>query len=104
MRSCFAAIKSGEVDAIRGYAVTRLDHNDEYARIENGKVVGLTTSGAQGVRTGLTLALALVQIAPGETAAETAGRNFAVDVAGTPYPARVLARPPHDPHGERMSA
>lgn len=72
--------------------------------LENGKVVGLTSSGAQGVRTGLTLGLALVQIAPGETAAETAGRNFAVDVAGTPYPARVLARPPHDPHGERMSA
>jgi len=34
MRRCFAEIKAGECDAIRGYAVTRLDHKDEYARID----------------------------------------------------------------------
>ena len=34
MRSCFAQMRSGSVDSIRGYAVTRLDHNDEYARID----------------------------------------------------------------------
>ena len=34
MRRTFAEIKSGEVDSIRGYAVTRLDHKDEYARID----------------------------------------------------------------------
>lgn len=34
MRRCFSDMKAGEVDAIRGYAVTRLDHNDEYARID----------------------------------------------------------------------
>ena len=34
MRACFAEIKAGEVDSIKGYAVTRLDHNDEYARID----------------------------------------------------------------------
>jgi 4-methylaminobutanoate oxidase (formaldehyde-forming) len=67
-------------------------------------VVGLTTSGAKGVRTGLTLALALVKVAPGETAAETAARAFEVDIAGTRHAAVVLARPPHDPRGERMSA
>jgi outer membrane protein TolC len=33
--------------------------------LENGLVVGLTTSGAKGVRCGLTLALALVSVAPG---------------------------------------
>ncbi|WP_374334124.1 glycine cleavage T C-terminal barrel domain-containing protein, partial [Aestuariivirga sp.] len=72
--------------------------------LENGKVAGLTTSGAQGARTGLTLALALVKVEPHETAAQTAGRNFEVDIAGTRYGAVVLARPPFDPRGERMTA
>ena len=35
MRACFAEIKAGKVDSIKGYAVTRLDHNDEYARIDH---------------------------------------------------------------------
>ena len=34
MRACFAQMRSGEVDSIRGYAVTRLDQKDEYARID----------------------------------------------------------------------
>lgn len=34
MRRCFAEMRSGEVDAIRGYAVTRLGNKDEYARID----------------------------------------------------------------------
>lgn len=34
MRACFAQMKTGEVDSIRGYAVTRLHHNDDYARID----------------------------------------------------------------------
>lgn len=70
--------------------------------MENGRVAGLTTSGAKGVRTGLTLALALVDVARGETAAETARRDFAVDVAGQCYPAVVLLKPPFDAAGERM--
>jgi 4-methylaminobutanoate oxidase (formaldehyde-forming) len=69
---------------------------------EHGKVVGLTTSGARGVRTGLTLALALVHVAPGETAAETAARALSVDVAAERYPAAVLPRPPYDPALKRM--
>ncbi|PZF75197.1 oxidoreductase [Aestuariivirga litoralis] len=72
--------------------------------MEHGAVVGLTTSGARGARTGLTLALALVKVAPGETAAQTAQRNFEVEIAGSRYKAAVLARPPHDPRGERMTA
>jgi 4-methylaminobutanoate oxidase (formaldehyde-forming) len=72
--------------------------------LENGLVVGLTTSGAKGVRSGLTLALALVSVAPGETPTQIAAREFEVDVAGTRHAAVVLARPPHDPRGERMSA
>ena len=72
--------------------------------LEDGRVVGLTTSGARGVRTGLTLALALVTISPGETAAQTAARRFEVDIAGTAYTATVLSKPPYDPRGERMTA
>lgn len=77
--------------------------HDEPIR-EGGAVVGLTTSGARGARTGLTLALGLVSVAPGETAEETCARRFAVEVAGHSYPARALRRPPFDPSGERMKA
>jgi glycine cleavage system aminomethyltransferase T/glycine/D-amino acid oxidase-like deaminating enzyme len=70
--------------------------------LDNGKLVGLTTSGARGVRTGLTLALALVNVQPGETLAQTAERDFEIDVAGASYRARVLLKPPYDPAAERM--
>ncbi len=72
--------------------------------IENGVVVGLTTSGAKGARTGLTLALALIGVNPHETLQETAERQFLVDVAGQKYPATVLRKIPFDPTGERMRA
>lgn len=72
--------------------------------LEKDRVVGLTTSGARGARTGLTLALGLIDIAPGETMAQTCARRFSVDVAGRNYPARALPRPPFDPAGERMKA
>jgi len=72
--------------------------------LENGKVVGLTTSGARGMRTGLTLALALVRVAPGETAAQTSQRQFEVNIAGTRYATVMLPKPPYDPRGERMTA
>jgi len=48
--------------------------------------------------------LPAVKLAPGETAAETAARTFEVDIAGTRHAAVVLACPPHDPRGERMTA
>lgn len=34
IRRCFAEIKTGEVDSMRGYAVTRLNEDDAYARID----------------------------------------------------------------------
>lgn len=34
MRRCFAQMHTGEVDAIRGYAVTRLHDQDAYERID----------------------------------------------------------------------
>jgi 4-methylaminobutanoate oxidase (formaldehyde-forming) len=72
--------------------------------MENGKVVGLTTSGAKGLRTGLTLALALLTVRPLETLAQTAQRRFTLEVAGTSYPATVLQKPPFDPESQRMRA
>ena len=77
--------------------------HDEPIR-ENDTVVGLTTSGGRGARTGMTLALGLVSISPGESVDDTCNRAFEIDVAGRAYPARVLLRPPFDPAGERMRA
>jgi 4-methylaminobutanoate oxidase (formaldehyde-forming) len=71
---------------------------------EGGRVVGLTTSGARGARTGRTLALGLVQVAPGETMAQTCARVFTVEIAGKRYEAQALSRPPFDPAGKRMKA
>lgn len=71
---------------------------------ESGRVVGMTTSGARGARTGLTLALGVVEIAEGETLAQTCARQFTIHVAGQDYAAQALAKPPFDPAGERMHA
>jgi 4-methylaminobutanoate oxidase (formaldehyde-forming) len=67
---------------------------------EAGRVVGLTTSGGKGVRTGLTLAFALIDL----TDTAQPERRFEIEIAGAFYPAKVLARPPYDPKGERMRA
>lgn len=69
---------------------------------EQGRVVGMTTSGARGVRTGKTLALGLIEIATGEKRTETAERVFEIEIAGKRHAAHVLLRPPFDPKGERM--
>lgn len=67
---------------------------------EAGRVVGLTTSGGKGARTGLTLAFALIDL----TDTALPERCFEIEIAGAFYPAKVLARPPYDPKGERMRA
>jgi glycine cleavage system aminomethyltransferase T/glycine/D-amino acid oxidase-like deaminating enzyme len=72
--------------------------------LENGKVIGLTTSGAQGARTALNLAFGLVQTPLDETLAQTCARHFNVQVAAQSYPARPLRRPPYDPDGTEMRA
>lgn len=77
--------------------------HDEPIR-EAGAVVGLTTSGARGARTGKGLALGMIAIAPEEKLSETVARRFEIEIAGRLYPARVLERPPFDPTGERMKA
>ncbi len=72
--------------------------------IENGKVVGLTTSGTQGVRTGATLAFGFIEIENNEPLKDTVERHFEIDVAGKRYPAFVLYKTPYDPSGARMRA
>ncbi len=62
----------------------------------DGRVVGLTTSGARGPRTGLDLCFGMIDAA--------AEGPFEIDVAGQRYPATRLRRPPFDPDGTRMRA
>lgn len=70
--------------------------------LRGGRVIGFTTSGAMGPRTGLNLAFALINIEPGETLTEICAGTFEIEVAGQRYPAKALRRPPYDPTGERM--
>ena len=63
---------------------------------QNGQHVGSITSGAKGVRTGLTLALALLRTGTSD--------DLEVEVAGKRYPANVLVKPPFDASGDRMKA
>lgn len=72
--------------------------------LEAGKLVGLTTSGARGPRTGLNLCFAMVAVARDETLDQTCARSFSVKVAGRNNPATALRRPPFDLKGERMRA
>ncbi|MGR3315122.1 GcvT family protein [Roseovarius indicus] len=67
---------------------------------ENGRVVGLTTSGARGPRTGLTLAFTLVEV----TKTPMKYRHFEIEIAGERYRATPLTQPPYDPKGKRMRA
>ncbi|SLN18980.1 4-methylaminobutanoate oxidase (formaldehyde-forming) [Roseovarius albus] len=70
--------------------------------IEEGQVVGLTTSGGRGARTGKTLAFGLIGVGANESLADTCARNFEIEVAGKRYPAQALLQPPFDPKSERM--
>lgn len=77
--------------------------HDEPIR-RNDVMVGMTTSGARGVRTGRTLALGLIKVHPRATAAEIAEVPYDIEVAGERHPAHVLLKPPFDPAGTRMRA
>ncbi len=66
------------------------------------QIVGLTTSGGIGARTGLTLAFGLIDIKRDEPLAITSERAFEVEIADKRYAAKILTRPPYDPTGQRM--
>lgn len=72
--------------------------------LEDGRPVGLTTSGARGPRTGLSLAFGLIDIEAREPLVVTCQRQLEVDIGGVLYRAIPLLRPPYDPEGERMRA
>ncbi|WP_317057851.1 GcvT family protein [Roseovarius rhodophyticola] len=61
-----------------------------------GRVVGLTSSGARGPRTGLDLCFGLIEAA--------VDGPVEIEVAGQRYPAKRLKRSPFDPDGTRMRA
>ena len=75
--------------------------HDEPVR-DGNTVLGLTTSGCQGVRTGQSLAFAYLELEPGETLSEASQRQLNVEIAGNHYPAQVLEKPPYDPAGLKM--
>ena len=67
-----------------------------------GTLVGHTTSGGLGFRTGLALCFAYVQCEPGATRSDLLGDGYEIGVAGERLPLRALARPAYDPHGARL--
>jgi len=68
----------------------------------DGRVVGFTTSGAMGPRTGRNLAFGLIDTAPGQTLDDLYVCAYEIEVAGQRYPAKALRQVPYDPKGERM--
>ena len=66
--------------------------------LENGRVIGFTTSGGYGPRTGLHLAFAYVET----SARPLSDRHFQIEVAGQLYSATARQEPAFDPKQERM--
>ncbi len=68
----------------------------------NDEIVGLTTSGGIGPRTGKLLVFAIVKCSPGESYSVIIDKPYQIDVAGDLYDVRVLSEAPYDPDGMRM--
>ncbi len=69
-----------------------------------GRLVGQTTSGGIGFRCDLPLAFGYVACASDQSRAALLAADYEIEVAGTRYPAKALARPPYDPDGLRLKA
>ena len=67
-----------------------------------GAIVGRTTSGARGFRTGQTLCLATIACEAGESLDDLLAREYEIAVAGERFPLTPQKRPPYDPGGARM--
>ncbi len=67
-----------------------------------GRLVGQTTSGGLGFRTGQALAFGYIACRPGAPRAELLAQSYEIEVAGKRYRANALVRPPYDPEGERL--
>ena len=68
----------------------------------NGEIMGLTTSGGIGPRTGKVLTYAMVKCDPKESYAQVVDKPYQIEVAGDLYETRVLTDAPYDPDGMRM--
>ncbi|MEZ5774456.1 MAG: FAD-dependent oxidoreductase [Hyphomicrobiaceae bacterium] len=68
----------------------------------DGRLAGRTTSGARGFRTGLSLAIATIDTAPGAARSALAEGRYEIGVAGRRLPARIHLKPPYDPEGLRL--
>lgn len=68
----------------------------------NGRLVGRTTSGARGFRTGLSLCFAYIGCPAGTPKVDLLGAPYEIGVAGERHRLRPLPTAPYDPKGERM--
>ncbi len=66
------------------------------------EIVGLTTSGGVGPRTGRVLSFAIVKCDPTESCEVVCSKAYQVNVAGELFETRVLTDAPYDPDGMRM--
>jgi 4-methylaminobutanoate oxidase (formaldehyde-forming) len=68
----------------------------------SGRLVGRTTSGARGFRTGLSLCFAYIDCPAGTPKQELFAASYEIGVAGERYRLRPWHTAPYDPKGERM--
>ena len=68
----------------------------------DGKLIGRTTSGGRGFRTGLSLCLAYVSCEPGTSKSDLLQNSYEIGVAGERFQLEPLKRPPYDPDGSHM--
>ena len=68
----------------------------------HGTLVGHTTSGGRGFRTGLSLCFAYVSCEPGTPRSDLLGGGYEIGIAGDRFPLCALARPAYDPQGARL--
>ena len=68
----------------------------------DGDLVGRTTSGGRGFRTGLSLSMGYVDCARGETLRALLDGSYEIGLGRQRLPLRPLQRAPYDPDGVRM--
>jgi len=68
--------------------------------LHNNKIVGMTTSGTLGVRSGMSLAIGLVNTKSDQTIKDLSANSFDIEVAGIRYPAKVLTGAAWDPENK----
>ncbi len=78
--------------------------HDEPVLADGHEMVGLTTSGGMGPRTGKSIAFAMLECKSDDSLVDLRNRSYCIEVAGQRFEANVLDEPPYDPDGMRMRA